>query len=214
MLLLRTSDIRRHYLGDDLLKFGVVRDLQVLAEEWQSVKDLSHNILDHIVGITTKGVLLCAVVQYAALVLGSYLDVRLQKWLDDDAQLFMRAASQHEDLLAVLNLVWARRHLSFCLARWSFFVGLGSVDNLKSSSCIFLIFSHVDRAVGILTHHCVLPLLSARKIGWPLDGSYLISGEAFVLELVLDELLNRDYIFRILYLLIWFLNLDNFLHVL
>ena len=75
------------------------------------------------------------------------------------------------------------------------------MHDLKGSSWIFLIFSHVDRAVCILTHHGVLPLLSARKIGWPLDGSYLGSGEAFVLELVLYELLNRDYIFGILYLL-------------
>ena len=62
-----------------MLKLGVVRNLQVLAEERQSVKNLSHNVLDHIVAITTQGVLLCAMMQYAALVLGSYFDVCLQK---------------------------------------------------------------------------------------------------------------------------------------
>lgn len=209
-----TSVVRRHDLCNDFLELGVVLDLQVLAEEWQSVEDLPHDILDHIVSVTTKGVLLCAVVQYAALVLGSYFDVRLQKGLDDDAQLLVRAASQHEDLLAVLDLIWARRCLGFCLAWCPLVVALDRGDYLKGCSWTLLIFSHVDRAVGVLAHHCVLPLLSARKIGRPLDGSYLVSGEAFVLELVLYELLNRDHVFGILYLLVRFLNFDYFFHVL
>lgn len=56
----------------------------VICDGWNSFDNAEDNILDYIIGILGQLILSLAMMQYTALILCSYLDIRLEKGLNND----------------------------------------------------------------------------------------------------------------------------------